>query len=103
MPENRLGLYQAVINRVVQADGQPLPDNELCDIAWNLWSKGERRLQTSERFSENLRNMLVQANVIRVVGADVFFRHDLMQAYLAARWAGHHAPRGAVTKWLGRA
>jgi hypothetical protein len=93
LPTDRLGLYRLILSTIRLPDGTQFPEENLCKAAWAMWSDGERKLEVGKHIGEDLLGPLVQEGqkVLRTLGGQRFeFRHDLMRAYLAARWAAYH-------------
>jgi len=93
LPEDRLGLYQLVLDTIRMPDGSQFPEERLCQAAWLMWKEGARKLIPGENLDEDLLKPLIHEHqkVLRILeGQQYEFRHDQMRAYLAARWAAHH-------------
>ena len=93
LPENRMGLYEAMLAKATGDDSGAYPLADLCGIAWTAWSCGLRRLVLGDDIPAHLLEPLRAEGVriMRAVDDNVFeFRHDQMRGYLAGRWAALH-------------
>ena len=93
IPTDRLGLYQLILSTIHLPDGTQFPEENLCKAAWAMWCDGDRNLEIGKHIAADLLPPLVREGqkVLRTLDGQRFeFRHDLMRAYLAARWAAHH-------------
>ena len=93
LPQNRLGLYQLILETIQAVDGSTYPEDRLCRAAWVIWRDGERKLKINEHLDADLLTPLYEEGqrVLRALEGNRYeFRHDQMRAYLAARWAAVH-------------
>jgi hypothetical protein len=94
LPDDRTGLYEAILAAARLPDGLPYPVDRLCKAAWRMWRDGERKLKADGTYlpADLLEPLRSEGNrVVRTLGGETFeFRHDQMRGYLAARWAVVH-------------
>ena len=83
LPNNRLGLYEAILDAVRLPDGSPYPVDRLSQAAWRMWCDGERKLKEAYLSADLLDPLRGESNrVVRTLdGATFEFRHDQMRAY----------------------
>lgn len=93
IPETRMGLYEAMLSRVIAPSGNAYPSADLCQTTWQAWAEGRRQLERGTSIPGALLDPLLATGVriVRHIGDDAYeFRHDQMRGYLAARWAAVH-------------
>jgi hypothetical protein len=86
VPPDRLGLYSARLASLTATSRRADLVDVLCRTAWTLWKAGERRFDESASLP---RDALLEARTARIIvprGEHYEFEHDLIAAYLAARW-----------------
>ncbi|MDM0110516.1 hypothetical protein QTI66_00015 [Variovorax sp. J22R133] len=88
MPDGRIGLYRAVLDKATRGDGEPLDLLPLRRLAAKLIVEGRREfsLDAGQALGEGVAATLSSdgVRVIRRVGGSWEFRHDQMRAFLAA-------------------
>jgi hypothetical protein len=93
VPGTRAELYRATVEGATEGFDRPEAVREtLSRLAWNAWLEGKYRFSVTTYLPEPLPlNLLGPVLVRRGVGTDgnveYEFVHELMMAYLAARWA----------------
>lgn len=94
LPDDRHGLYDAILAAVRMPDGSPYPLEQLCGAAWRMWRDDQRKLKADGTYlrTDLLEPLRDEGNrVLRTFDGETFeFRHDQMRGYLAAQWAVVH-------------
>jgi|GEM_PF-852072 len=96
LPGDRVALYRAMLARANGPDGQPLRLEALEQLAWTMMMQRRRRivLDDGKALGVGTLNALEREGlrIVRSVGAEHEFRHDLMRAFLAALWLVEETP-----------
>jgi hypothetical protein len=93
LPQGKLELYEATLNPIFDSWHQAGREyeTELCRRAYEMLSKGESSFESKDStLSLEIRNRLVENKLLYLRGGQYQFRHDLIRAYLAAKYL---APR----------
>jgi hypothetical protein len=98
VPGNRLGIYQAALDSA-RVGLDTFPEDAVCQLAWETWRASDERFAAGRppsRLGHEVEKALVEAHVLASRGVEgetpyFGFAHELMQGYLAARWAAVHA------------
>ncbi len=93
LPNDRYDLFNATLQLASDyaLPGTPFPEEAVCRIAWDKWLRWNFSLFSGDGLPDDVLVSLNRAQVIVVSGTHYEFRHELMQAYLAARYATRHA------------
>jgi energy-coupling factor transporter ATP-binding protein EcfA2 len=93
LPPTRLELYEATLEPIFAAWSSKgfAYERQLCGRAYEMLSKGESSFETAgSSMSTEIRDSLRRAKLLTFRGGQYQFRHDLIRAYLAAKYL---APR----------
>jgi hypothetical protein len=96
LPGDRVALYRAMLARAIGLDGQPLPLEELKQLAWTMMIQRRRRIVPDDVKALGVTTLSALEReglrIVRSVGAEYEFRHDQMRAFLAALWLVEETP-----------
>jgi len=82
LPTTRIGLYNATVDELTDQ----VPRAALYRLAWNMWQEGRRRFGPDASVTKEMAAELELRAVVVRRGSQFEFVHDLMRAYLAARY-----------------
>lgn len=88
LPMDRVGLYELTFHLAVSKVSN-YPQSTITEFAWNLLLTKQRRFSHDRQLTKDLIEPLTYEPTVLLVrrGTEEFeFRHDLIRAYLAARW-----------------
>lgn len=97
LPNSRLALYKATIDCVPRRTEDDVHPELIAKVAWDLWKRNLRQFEKDSRATDTVLSPWREANVIVSRGQWFEFRHDLMQAFLAACWATTYSASVEVT------
>jgi hypothetical protein len=96
LPANRVALYQAILARAADQDGQPLELARLKELAWTMVTQRRRRIVADDEKMLGGGVLISLAaegvRIVRPIGREYEFRHDQMRAFLAALWLVDEMP-----------
>jgi hypothetical protein len=95
IPTSRLELFEATVSSVGLHDSDMVSVSQL---AWNLWKNRQHRFNATSGMTREVLIPLSTGNVTVIRGNEFEFRHDLMQAYLAACWVTKYAGSWEVSR-----
>jgi len=96
LPDDRIGLYRAVLVQAQAEDGSALILEPLKELAWAMLTEKRRELCEADvtRLGQAAVTALTrkEAPILRRVGDNFEFLHDQMRSFLAALWLVEEAP-----------
>jgi hypothetical protein len=96
LPPDGISLYRAMLARASAADGQPLRLEELEQLAWTMVTQRRRRIVPDDEKALGVGTLKALEReglrIVRPIGSEHEFRHDLMRAFLAALWLVEETP-----------
>jgi hypothetical protein len=99
VPRGRLELFDLSLRESLHIFGEGGTELALvCRVAWQLWLSGRRQFEPDGQLTAEVIAALDRANLVALRGNLYEFSHDLMRAYLAARWLAVHSPSLAAVQ-----